>query len=87
VFISAAFVDPGSVSQDGLDELADAAPEEIRADIETLAQALATLAEQVGDDPDLFELKAALESLKPKTEAAEKHLDTWEQKNCKGGRR
>jgi len=72
------------VSQDGLDELADAAPEEIRADIETLAQALATLTEEVGDDPDVFELDAALKSINPKTEAAEKHLDAWEKENCKG---
>jgi hypothetical protein len=72
------------VSQDGLDELARNAPEEIRADIETLAQALATLAEEVGDDPDVFELEAALESLSPKTEAAEEHLDAWAEEHCKG---
>ena len=53
------------------------------ADIETLARAVATLAEQVGDDPDVFELEAALESLNPKTEAADKHLDAWEKKNRK----
>ena len=84
VFISGAFLDPGSVSQDGLEELADAAPAEIRGDIETLAQALATLTEEVGDDPDVFELNAALKSIDPKTDAAEKHLDAWQQKNCSG---
>ena len=82
VFISGAFLDPGSVSQDGLGELADAAPEEIRADIETLAQALATLAEKVGDDPDVFELEAALQSLSPRTEAADEHVDAWANENC-----
>lgn len=84
VFISGAFLDPGSVSQDGLDELARNAPEEIRADIETLAQALATLAEEVGDDPTVFELEAALGSLDPEVEAAEKHLDAWQKENCAG---
>ena len=86
VFIAGGFIDPGSVSQDGLAELADAAPKEIRADIETLAQALATLAEKVGDDPDPFQLEAALQSLSPKTEAADEHLDAWEKGNCKGQR-
>jgi len=84
VFIAGAYLDPGSVSQDGLADLADAAPREIRDDIETLAQALATLHEKVGDDPDVLELNAALESIKPKTEPAEKHLDAWERENCKG---
>lgn len=86
LFISAAFIDPGTVSQEALDELVRDAPKEIRADVNDLAQALTTFTEKVGDDPDVFELEAALTSVSPTTEAAEKHLDAWEKKNCKGQR-
>jgi hypothetical protein len=84
VFISAAFLDVGTVSQDALDELVRNAPKEIRADVRAIAQELATFTEQVGDDPDVFELEAALESRGPETEAAEKRLDAWEKEHCEG---
>lgn len=84
VSISAAFLGAGSVSQEDLDELARNAPEEIRADVETLAQALATYTEKVGDDPTVFEREAALASLNPEMDAAEERLDAWEQENCTG---
>ena len=83
VFIAAAFLDVGKVSQDALDELVRNAPKEIRADVRALAQALATFTEEVGDDPDALEINAALESL-PETAAAEKRLDAWQEEHCKG---
>ena len=76
-----AFLGVGSVSQGDLDELAGNAPEEIRADVETLAQALTTYTEEVRDDPTRA---ATLDSLTPETAAAEKRLDAWEKENCTG---
>jgi hypothetical protein len=35
------------------------------------------------DFSDPLELNAALATLSPKTDAAEKHLDAWQEKNCK----
>jgi len=84
VFISGAFLGANKVSQEALDELVRNAPKEIRADVRALTRALATFTEQVGDDPDVFEIEAALESLAPQEEAAEKRLDAWVEENCKG---
>ena len=72
------------MSQEALDELIHNSPKEIRADVRTLAQGLTTFTEQVGDDPDVFELEAALEKLGPEQEAAEKRVDAWVDENCKG---
>ena len=80
----AAFLGVGSVSPEDLDELAGNAPEEIRTDVNTLAQALTTYTEEVGDDPTVLERAAALDSLSPETAAAERRLDAWEEENCTG---
>ena len=84
VFITAAFLDVGTVSQEALDELVRNAPKEIRADVKAVAQALTTFTEEVGDDPDMFKINAALESLGPEMAAAEKRLDAWSEENCTG---
>jgi hypothetical protein len=84
VYISSAFLGVDKVSQEALDELVRNSPKEIRADVRTLAQGLTTFTEQVGDDPDVFELEAALESLGPEQEAAEKRVDAWVDDNCQG---
>ena len=77
VYISGAFLGADKVSQEALDELVRSTPKEIRADVRTLAQGLTAFTEQVGDDPDVFELEAALESLGPEQDAAEKRVDAW----------
>ena len=82
VFIAGAFLGANKVSQEALDELVRNSPKEIRADVETIAEALATYTEEVGDDPTPFEMEAALESLAPEKEAAEKRLKAWLKKNC-----
>ena len=85
MFISAAFLEVGKVSQEALEELERNAPKEIRADVKTVAQALTRFTEEVGDDPDVFEIEAALKVAQgPEYEAAEKRIDAWETENCKG---
>jgi DNA polymerase/3'-5' exonuclease PolX len=78
-----------------LDELASKVPEEIRADVETLARALATYSEEIQDigieagatpSPEqLQELQAALASLnQEELTAASQRLEAWSQENCTG---
>jgi len=83
VFIEAAFLGSGKVSQEALDELVRNTPTEIREDVRILSQALATLEEKDVDFSDPFELEAALEALDPEMSEAEKHLDAWQKTNCK----
>jgi hypothetical protein len=52
--------------------------------VKALTRTLTTFTEKVGDDPDVLELEAALESLAPEKQAAEKRLDAWVEENCKG---
>ncbi|MGH3134985.1 MAG: hypothetical protein ACRDPV_00650 [Gaiellaceae bacterium] len=86
-------VDSGS--QADLDELASKVPDEIRADVETLAQALATYSaelQDIGISPgatpsaeQLQQLQAALASLDQQelTEASQR-LEAWSTENCTG---
>ena len=78
-----------------LDELASKVPEEIRADVETLAQALATYSEEIQDigieagatpsAEQLQQLQAALASLDQEgLTAASQRLEVWAQENCTG---
>jgi ABC-type Zn uptake system ZnuABC Zn-binding protein ZnuA len=94
--IAAAFsgaVDSGS--QEDLDELASKVPDEIKADVETLAQALATYSaeiEKIGIAPgatpsaaQLQELQTAIASLdQEELTAASENLEAWSQENCTG---
>jgi hypothetical protein len=52
--------------------------------VKTLAEGLATFTEQVGDDLDVLEINAAIESFGPETAAAEKRLDVWQKESCRG---
>jgi DNA polymerase/3'-5' exonuclease PolX len=78
-----------------LDELASKVPEEIRADVETLAQALATYSAEIQDigieagatpsAEQLQQLQAALASLDQEgLTAASQRLEAWAQENCTG---
>ena len=78
-----------------LDELASKVPEEIRADVETLAQALATYSAEIEDigieagatpsAEQLQQLQAALASLDQEgLTAASQRLEAWAQENCTG---
>ena len=78
-----------------LDELASKVPEEIRADVETLAQALATYSEEIqgigveaGATPSaeqLQQLQTAIASLdQEELTAASQRLEAWSQENCTG---
>jgi hypothetical protein len=78
-----------------LDELASKVPEEIRADVETLAQALATYSAEIEDigieagatpsAEQLQQLQAALASLDQEgLTAASQRLESWAQENCTG---
>lgn len=76
-----------------LDELASKVPEEIRADVETLARALATYSEEIQDigieagatpsAEQLQELQTAIASLdQEELTAASQRLEAWSQANC-----
>ena len=94
--IAAAFsgaVDSGS--QEDLEELASKVPDEIKADVETLAKALATYSaeiEKIGIEPgstpsaaELQELQTAIASLnQDELTAASENLEAWSQENCTG---
>ena len=78
-----------------LDELASKVPEEIRADVETLAQALATYSAEIQDigieagatpsAEQLQQLQAALASLDQEgLTTASQRLEAWAQENCTG---
>ncbi len=92
-----AFAGTNGVSGDTaeLDALASKVPEEIRADVETLAQAFSQYAaklKDIGITPgttpsadQLQQLQAALTSLdQVKLTAASKRIEAWSKKNCTG---
>jgi ABC-type Fe3+-hydroxamate transport system substrate-binding protein len=94
--IAAAFsgaVDSGD--QEDLDELASKVPDEIKADVETLAQAFAAYSEKLKDigiaagatpnAQQLQELQAAIVSLdQEELTAASQRLEAWSKENCTG---
>lgn len=76
-----------------LEELASKVPEEIRADVETLARALATYTEEIQDigieagatpsAEQLQQLQTAIASLdQEELTAASQRLEAWSQANC-----
>lgn len=84
-----------SADEADLEELASKVPEEIRADVETLAQALATYSEEIQDigieagatpsAEQLQELQTAIASLdQEELTAASQRLEAWSQENCAG---
>ena len=84
-----------SGSQEDLDELASKVPDEIKADVQTLAAAFATYSEKIKDigieagatpnAQQLQELQAAIASLDQKElTAASQRLDAWSKENCTG---
>jgi hypothetical protein len=86
-------VDSGD--QADLDELASKVPDEIKADVTTLAQALATYSEKLEDigieagatptAAQLQELQAAITSLdQQELTAASQRLEAWSTENCTG---
>jgi hypothetical protein len=86
-------VDSGE--QADLDALASKVPEEIRADVRTLAQALATYSAKIKDigiEPgatpsaaQLQQLQTAITSLdQTELTAASQRLEAWSKKNCTG---
>ena len=75
------------------DKLADAAPDEIKSDLRTFADAFQSFAKTyssvkitMGQAPsaaDLAKLQTAAKAFSaPKVRAAEQHLSAWAQKNC-----
>ncbi len=94
--IAAAFsgaVDSGD--QEDLDELASKVPDEIKADVQTLAAAIATYSEKLKDigieagatpnAQQLQELQAAIASLdQEELTAASQRLEAWSKENCTG---
>ena len=95
--MSKAFANTNGVSGDTaeLDELASKVPEEIRADVETMAQAFSEYASKLKDigitpgttpsADQLQQLQSALTSLDQQklTEAAQ-HIEAWSKANCTG---
>jgi len=86
-------VDSGE--QADLDALASKVPEEIRADVRTLAQALATYSAKIKDigiEPgstpsaaQLQQLQTAITSLdQTELTAASQRLEAWSKENCTG---
>jgi aminopeptidase N len=82
-------------SKAALDELASKVPDEIRADVETLAQALSAYAEKLKDigveagatpSPEqLQQLQSAIASFdQQELTAASNRIEAWTQKNCTG---
>ena len=94
--IAAAFSGTGSdANTDELQELADKAPDEIQADVETLAQAFSQYAEKLQDvgiaagatptAEQVAELQAALASLnQEELTAASQRIEAWATENCQG---
>jgi hypothetical protein len=79
-----------------LDRLVNDAPEEIRADVQTLADAYSQYAQaveeldlQAGEVPsaaDLAQIQSAISSLdQPELQAASERLSAWAQASCPGG--
>jgi len=82
-------------STEGLEELADKVPDEIRADVETLAQAFAAYSAELADigieagatpsAEQLQQLQAAIASLdQEELTAASQRIEAWSQENCTG---
>ena len=92
--IAAAFSGTGSdANTDELQELADKAPDEIQADVESLAQAFSQYAEKLQDvgiaagatptAEQVAELQAALASLnQEELTAASQRIEAWATENC-----
>jgi len=83
----------GSASTEDLEQLADKVPDEIRADVQTLATAFATYADKLkdigispGSTPNaeqIQELQAAIASLdQDELTAASQRIQTWANENC-----
>ena len=82
-------------SEEALDELASKVPDEIRADVQTLAQALAAYADKLKDigleagatptAEQLQALQAAIASFdQEELDAASQRIQAWTDKNCTG---
>jgi ABC-type glycerol-3-phosphate transport system substrate-binding protein len=82
-------------SSDELEELASKVPDEIKADVETLAQAFATYATELQDigieagatpnADQLQQLQAAIASLdQEELTAASQRIEAWSKENCTG---
>jgi hypothetical protein len=95
--MSKAFANTNGVSGDTaeLDELASKVPEEIRADVETMAQAFSEYASKLKDigitpgttpsADQLQQLQSALTSLdQQKLTDAAQHIEAWSKANCTG---
>jgi len=94
--IAAAFASAGGTSDANTDELAELAskvPDEIRADVETLAQGFAEYSDKLADigieagatpsADQLQELQTALASLdQEELTAASQRIEAWAQENC-----
>ena len=91
--IAAAFSGTGDANTDELQELASKAPDEIKADVETLAQAFNTYAEKLQDigieagatptAAQVAELQTAIASLnQEELTAASQRIEAWAQDNC-----
>ncbi len=87
--------EPNDESAAALEELASKVPEEIRADVETLGQALAEYAAELEDigleagatptAEQLQQLQAALASFdQTELTAASQRLEAWSKENCTG---
>jgi ABC-type glycerol-3-phosphate transport system substrate-binding protein len=83
----------GTASTEELEQLADKVPEEIRADVQTLAAAFATYADKIkdigitpGSTPNadqVQQLQAAIASLdQDELTAASQRIEAWSKKNC-----
>lgn len=93
-----AFAGAAGASDDNSDELAELAskvPDEIKADVETLAQAFATYANELTDigieagatpnADQLQQLQAAIASLdQEELTAASQRIEAWSKENCTG---
>jgi ABC-type Zn uptake system ZnuABC Zn-binding protein ZnuA len=96
--IAQAFAGAGGTTDEdraNLEELANKVPDEIKADVQTLAQAFATYSEKlkdIGIEPgstptagQLQQLQAAIASLdQQKLTAASNRIEAWAKANCQG---
>ena len=91
--IAAAFSGTGDANTDELEELATKVPDEIEADVETLAQAFSAYAQKLQDvgieagatptAAQVQELQTAIASLdQDELTAASQRIEAWAQQNC-----
>jgi hypothetical protein len=91
--IAAAFSGTGDANTDELEELASKVPDEIKADVETLAQAFSAYAQKLQDvgieagatptAAQVQELQTAIASLdQDELTAASQRIEAWAQQNC-----